>query len=194
MLPFNRCGKQVDPPSDTPRTSRERDIKDGGAVLLSRRKLPSEFLRGLADLESSYVSESDAVRQSGFGGGPERWRLEHEPILDAVTQDGDILDVGCANGHLLECLMAWSQERGLSLTPHGLDQGQRLVGLAKRRLPEFQANFHVGNAWDWEPPRRYRYVYELYDCVPADYLPELLHRIHDGFVTRPGRLIVGAYV
>lgn len=89
--------------------------------------------------------------------------------------------------------MAWGHERDLSLTPYGLDHGRRLIELAKHRLPDFESNFYRGNAWDWEPPRRFDYVYTLYDCVPVDYLGEYLGRLHERFLARRGRLIVGAY-
>ena len=161
--------------------------------MVARKRLPTRFLRELEALESSYVGEDDPIRQSGFGGGPERWRWESEPILDAIDGDGGILDIGCANGYLLECLMTWGRERGLSLVPYGVDHGSRLIDLAKRRLPDFESNFDVANAWDWEPPRRVRYVYILSDCVPMNYLSEYLHRLHERFVVRRGRLIVGAY-
>ena len=114
--------------------------------MVARRQLPMRFLRELEALESSYLREDDPIRQSGFGGGPERWRSEREPILDAIDGDGDILDIGCANGYLLECLVTWGRERGLSLVPHGVDQGSRLIELARARLPDFHSNFHVGNA------------------------------------------------
>lgn len=155
--------------------------------------LPQSFLDELKALESSYLTEEDPIRQSGFGGGPRRWREEREPILEAIEADGDLLDVGCANGYLLECLVAWGRERGVEITPHGLDQGARLIELAKERLPDFAPNFHVGNAWDWLPPREYRFVYTLYDCVPREYLPECLHRIMRRMVAPGGRLILGAY-
>ena len=157
------------------------------------RQLPAGFLRELEALESSYLAEDDPIRQSGFGGGPERWRSEREPILDAIDRDGDILEIGCANGHLLECLVTWGSERGLALTPYGLDQGSSLIELAKRRLPDFETNFYTGNAWDWEPPRRFQYVYTLLDCVPGDYLEEYLNRLHEKLVASGGRLTVGAY-
>ncbi len=157
------------------------------------RGLPREFLERLATLEASYLAEDDPVRQSGFGGGPERWRAEREPILEAVDADGDFLDVGCANGYLLECLVAWASERGVTLVPYGLDYGARLVELARQRLPEFADNFFVGNAWDWDPPRQFRYVYSLYDCVPEHYLAEYVHRLFHRAVAPGGRLIVGAY-
>jgi|TARA_B100000315_G_scaffold257471_1_gene306485 SAM-dependent methyltransferase len=158
-----------------------------------RRALPQSFLDSARALEQSYLETDDPVRQSGFGGGAKRWRAEREPILDAVEHDGDILDIGCANGHLLECLVSWGRERGLNLTPHGLDLGPRLIDLARLRHPNFAENFHVGNAWDWRPPRRYRYVYMLYDCVPEAYLAECFGRLLAVFIEPGGRLIVGAY-
>ena len=81
-------------------------------------------------------------------------------------------------------------ERGLKLIPHGLDQGSKLIQLAKRRLPEYADNFNV---WDWQSPRKYRYVYMLYDCLPLDYLSEGVGRLVEQVVARQGRLIVGAY-
>ena len=102
-------------------------------------KLPEDFIRRLYDLEKSYLAENDPIRQCGFGGGPIRWRAEREPILDAITTDGDFLDVGCANGYLIECLMNWGRERGLSLTPFGLDWSEKLVDLAKARFPQSPA-------------------------------------------------------
>ena len=155
--------------------------------------LPPAFLHELTALEDSYLRRSDPIEQSGFHGGPARWRAEREPILDAIPADGDLLDVGCANGYLLECLVAWGRERGLALTPYGLDQGRRLVALARRRLPHLADHFCVGNAWDWEPPRPFRYVYTLLDLVPPDCLPMHLPRLVERFVTPGGRLIVGDY-
>lgn len=155
--------------------------------------LPEGFLCELRALEASYLRRSDPIEQSGFGGGSVRWRAEREPILDAVTSDGDLLDIGCANGYLLECLVAWGQERGVSLIPYGLDLGARLIDLARQRHPRFADHFYVGNAWDWEPPRRFRYVYTLLDAVPLDYLPAYLHRLLERVVAPGGRLIPGDY-
>lgn len=155
--------------------------------------LPDAFLRELEDLERAYLRTSDPIEQSGFHGGPERWRAEREPILDAAPSDGDILDTGCANGYLLECLVSWARERGVTLTPYGLDQGRRLVELARRRQPHIANHFFVGNAWDWEPPRRFRYVYTLLDQVPPDYLMPYLHRLLAHVVAPGGRLIAGDY-
>ena len=157
------------------------------------RTLPQNFLQELKALEAAYLKETDPIRQSGFSGGAVRWRAERGPILEAVESDGDLLDIGCANGFLLKCLVKWGGERGLKLTPHGLDQGGRLIELAKVRLPEYADNFYVGNAWDWRPQRKYQYVYMLYDCLPLDYLAQGVCRLMEQVVASQGRLIIGAY-
>jgi hypothetical protein len=155
--------------------------------------LPKEFVDHLRSLERAYLRHDDPIRQSGFSGGSERWRAERSPILEAVTGDGDLIDIGCANGYLLECLVQWGKERGVTLIPHGLDLGPALVDLARRRLPKHAANIHVGNAWEWVSPRRYRYVYMLYDCVPIPHLATMARRLTDEFVEPGGRVILGAY-
>ncbi len=155
--------------------------------------LPSPFLVRLGELEKSYLRETDPVRQSGFGGGNERWRAERELILDAVSGDGDFLDAGCANGYLLECLTQWGSERGVRLTPYGVDISAAFIGLAKERLPRYAAHFHTANAWEWHPPQRYPYVYSLHDCVPGGLFTEYVQRLLDRYVAPGGTLIIGAY-
>ena len=155
--------------------------------------LPSTFLSKLQALEGAYLHNSDPAEQEGFYGGPERWRAEREPILEAISADGELLDTGCANGYLLECLVAWGRERGVSLLPYGLDQGARLIELARRRQPHLADHFFIGNAWDWEPPQRFRYVYTLVDQVPLEYLEPYLRRLLARAVAPGGRLIVGDY-
>jgi len=157
------------------------------------RKLPDNFLRRLQILELSYLSVEDPIRQSGFGGESKRWRAEREPILNAIQSDGDLLDIGCANGYLLECLMLWGWERGVNIIPYGLDMGSGLIDLARKRLHECKDNFYVGNGWNWVPPHKFRFVYSLYDCVPEDYLEEYIYRLLERIVAPGGRLILGAY-
>jgi SAM-dependent methyltransferase len=159
----------------------------------ARRAFPKDYLRKLKALEPAYLAHDDPIRRSGFSGGPARWRAEREPILDAVHSNGDFIDIGCANGFLLECLVAWARERGIELVPHGLDLGERLIELARKRLPEFASNFHVGNAWDWAPPMRYDFVYTLCDCVPDELLPEYVEKLMSDVASPGGRLILGSY-
>lgn len=156
-------------------------------------EFPVEFLDRLRELEVSYLRETDPVRQSGFGGGREGWRTERELVLDAVSDDGDFLDIGCANGYLLECLVTWGQERHVRLTPYGVDCGPQLIALAKKRLPQYASHFWVANAWEWIPPRTFRYVYSLYDCVPQELLPTYIRRLVTRYVEQGGTLIMGAY-
>jgi hypothetical protein len=160
---------------------------------LQSRTLPEEFLERLRDLETAYLAETDPIRQSGFGGGATRWRKERELILDAIRSDGDLFDIGCANGYLLECLVRWAKERGHSIVPYGLDYSAKLIELAKRRLPQYASHFYAVNAWDWIPPRRFRYVYTLYDCVPESHLDAYIDRLLKRAVEKDGKLIVGAY-
>jgi len=164
-------------------------------VLLSTPppRLPPAFLDRLAALEAAYLRESDPIKQSGFSGGPQRWRAERAPILEAIPTNGDLLDIGCANGHLLECLVHWGSELGLALTPFGIDCSAALVALARQRLPNFRANFWVANAWGWTPPRRFQYVYSVFDCVPRADLGAFAEQLMENVVGPGGRLILGAY-
>jgi 2-polyprenyl-3-methyl-5-hydroxy-6-metoxy-1,4-benzoquinol methylase len=150
------------------------------------------FMEGMEALEAAYLASDDPIRQSGYSGGPERWRAERRPLLDAVDRSGAFLDVGCANGYLLECLVAWAAEDGLELTPHGLDLGSRLIERARERLPAHADTLHHGDVWAWQPPRTYDYVYTLTHLAPVGQLGDLLHRLQ-GWVTPGGRLIVGDY-
>jgi hypothetical protein len=77
--------------------------------------------------------------------------------------------------------------------PFGLDASARLIALARRRHPACAAHFWTGNAWSWQPPRRFTYVYTLADVVPPTLLGAMLRRMHADFVEPGGRLIVGAY-
>jgi SAM-dependent methyltransferase len=155
--------------------------------------LPVAFLDRLRALEAQYVRETDPVRQSGFGGGHARWRTERELILDAVPDSGDFLDVGCANGYLLECLVRWGHTRQVRLTPYGVDYSAALIALAQQRLPRYASHLWVANAWEWTAPRTFRYVYSVYDCVPAERLPEYIRRLVRRAVEPGGTLIIGAY-
>lgn len=159
----------------------------------AQRPLPKRFLDRLTQLEMLYLLKADPLMRSGFAGGAERWRREREPILDAVTEDGAILDVGCANGMLLQSLVDWALEQGIQLTPHGVDAGERLITEAREQLAGFAENLHVGNVWDWQPPRRYRYVYMVWDCVPVYFLGATIRRLLREFVAPGGRLILGTY-
>jgi SAM-dependent methyltransferase len=157
------------------------------------RELPADFVRQLERLSARYLGESDPRRQSGFSGGVERWRLEREPILEAIPASGELLDVGCANGHLLECLLQWAVLRGVRLTPFGVDLSPDLIALARERLSEFRTHFFCADAFTWQPPRRFRYVYAVWDCVPPEAFGQFVQHLLVQVTAPGGRLIVGAY-
>lgn len=110
------------------------------------RELRAWFARTRRTLEDAYLATDNPIRQSGFSGGADRWRREREPILEAVDRDGDLLDIGCANGHLLECLVTWGKARGRTIVPYGVDYSKKLIALARRRLPRYASHFYVANA------------------------------------------------
>ena len=78
------------------------------------------------------------------------------------------------------------------LLDFNLTEAQRARGI-RERLPQYAANFWAANAWDWMPPRKFRYVYTLHDCVPEHLLGEYLRRLLARCVEDEGTLIVGAY-
>jgi SAM-dependent methyltransferase len=145
------------------------------------------------DFKRWYLASDDPWRQSGCGSTPERWRLAREVILSAVERSGTFLDIGCANGLLLECLVAWAGERGIVIEPHGIDLVPELVELARKRLPAALPNLATANAFTWKPMRRYDYVHLLLEVAPPSRHREFLRCILDTAIARGGRLIVSNY-
>jgi hypothetical protein len=93
--------------------------------------------------ESKYLNGGDVRAQSGFGRDELDWRRYREVVLAPVVADGTFLDVGCANGLLMESVVAWSAERGRKLEPFGLEISPRLAELARQRLPHWRDRIFV---------------------------------------------------
>jgi SAM-dependent methyltransferase len=142
-------------------------------------------------LAAAYLADDDPRWQSGFDGDATAWREARELILEAVSGDGTFLDVGCATGHLMECLAAWGLERGQHLAMYGLELNADLARAARRRLPAGADRIHVGNAVDWEPPMRFTYVRTGLEYVPAPRQTLLAARLLRDVVEPGGRLIIG---
>lgn len=122
----------------------------------------------------AYLAAKTPWEGSGKSGSAEDWEYARSHSAHAIDRDGSFLDVGCANGYLLECLPRW--------TPHyvdryGLDIAPELVDLARRRLPELADHLFVGNALHWEPPDRFTYVRTGLDYVPRHRRRELVERL-----------------
>jgi len=144
-------------------------------------------------LESAYLRTTEPWKQSGFCGPEERWTRLRKPIADCVEEPGTFLDIGCANGYLLECVMKWTAERAISIVPYGLDLSEKLVALAKARLPAYQDNQFVGNGWDWHNPRRFHYVRTELVYVPEELQKDYVQRIIDRCLEPEGKLLVCGY-
>jgi hypothetical protein len=58
----------------------------------------------------AYLTATDPRGQSGSSSTAAEWEAARRFIFAAVNRDGTFLDVGCANGHLMECAVAWLAE------------------------------------------------------------------------------------
>ena len=68
----------------------------------------------------------------------EYWVQNRKPIVQAIQQSGTFLDIGCANGFLLVCLIRWSQHQ---ITPYGIDVEEHSIQAARDLLPEHADHF-----------------------------------------------------
>jgi 2-polyprenyl-3-methyl-5-hydroxy-6-metoxy-1,4-benzoquinol methylase len=144
-------------------------------------------------LAAHYLAEpADPYRQSGRSSGAARWEETRRCIAEAVQKSGDFMDVGCANGLLLETLIGWALERGFTLRPHGIDLVPELVELARQRHPQHGASFSCANAFFWAPARTYDFVRTNLEYVPRADRVELLRRQYAALAPG-GRLIVCHY-
>jgi SAM-dependent methyltransferase len=141
----------------------------------------------------AYLAGETPWQQSGKSGDLAGWEKGRRPVMAAVDRDGTFLDVGCANGFLMESVRTWGGERGHDLEPYGLEIMPELAELARRRLPQWADRVFVGNARDWIPPRRFDYVRTGLDYVPPTRRCELVEHLLGHAVAPGGRLIVGVF-
>jgi trans-aconitate methyltransferase len=147
----------------------------------------------LRELEATYLAAEDGRGGSGFRGDADRWERLRRPIAAAIDRDGDLLDVGCANGHLLECLVDWAAADGHRIVPYGLDVSAALVGRARERLPRWSDHLFVGDVRTWSPPRRFEFVRSELVYVAEREQPVLVARLLGDHLKPGGRLIVCSY-
>lgn len=147
-------------------------------------------------LEPVYLRAETPEGGSGSGSTPEGWRARRGQIADGIERDGTFLDLGCANGHLMDSIHRWTAERGLAIEPHGVDIAPGLVALARKRLPQWADRIHEGNALSWTHPDglRFTYVHLLLDFGPQWRRADLLRHALDNLVEPGGRLLVSHYV
>jgi 8-oxo-dGTP pyrophosphatase MutT (NUDIX family) len=175
---------------------RSREQWQAAAAVLERARRRGElsdedWFSGMrAIFDAAYTAAGNPRAQSGFGGDAARWEAGRRPVAHAIDRPGSFLDIGCANGHLLECLVAWSPH---PIEPYGLDLAPAVAELARERLPQWRERIHVGNALTWVPRRRFDFVRTELVYVPDDLQPGFVRRLLDEVVDVGGRLIVCGY-
>ena len=138
-----------------------------------------------SDFEQAYLRTDDPRTQSGFHGSAERWEAARRPIVEAIDGPGTFLDVGCANGLLMESVVAWSDHE---IEPYGVDFAPGLVDLARARLPRWADRIWVGDAATWTPPFRFDFVHIRIEIDPVDRIRGFGRRLivsSDGSFRRP---------
>jgi len=133
-----------------------------------------EYFRTVREAVAEYylADPGNPYRQSGRSSGAARWTETRRILVNAIHRDGDFMDVGCANGLLLDTLIGWARENSYSLRPHGIDFVPELIALARSRFPKDAGNFQVVNAFDWTAARRYDFVRTNLEYVPqSDWIP-----------------------
>jgi 2-polyprenyl-3-methyl-5-hydroxy-6-metoxy-1,4-benzoquinol methylase len=171
-----------------------RAIRD--AVHSIRSQSDEDYYAGKVRLlEPAYLRGTTPQQGSGFGGDAARWRARRAMIVEGIDRDGSFLDIGCANGLLMESVRTWAAERGYEIEPYGVDLAPGLVALARSRLPQWADRIEVGNAIDYRPPegRRFTFVHTLLDTVPAGRRGDMVRHALDMLVEPGGRLLVSHY-
>lgn len=149
--------------------------------------------RVLALVEPIYFTAETPHAQSGKGGDATAWEYARSLICDAIERDGTFLDIGCANGLLMEDVQRWAAADGHEIEPHGVDISAKLADLARARYPQWADRIHTANANGWIPPCRYDYVRTGLDYVPSTSRQAYLEHLLDYVVAPDGRLIIGTH-
>jgi hypothetical protein len=141
-------------------------------------------------LEGSHVT-GDAV---GF----DYWYDHRHPIVHAINRSGTLLDIGCANGFLLRCLVEWSEH---TLVPYGVEPDEALLARCKVLFSGLENHFatlplhRLNEAKNVGLPEQFDFVYW---CVWDNF--HFTDKRFDGWLDRAygavkkgGRLILGFY-
>jgi SAM-dependent methyltransferase len=169
--------------------ARMRDLYSKGQVSAE------EFFRRCSEeTEKLYLSKDNPRAQSGHGSDVTSWRHVRSMILEPITSGGTFIDIGCANGHLIESLDCWMRNTDVRVQFYGLEISKKLYDLAVRRLPEFSSRLFHGNALYWKPPFRFDYVYTMIlPDLPSELHREFLRHLFEDCLAPGGKLILGPW-
>jgi ubiquinone/menaquinone biosynthesis C-methylase UbiE len=142
------------------------------------------------DLEESYLRYPEPWKQAGFLLSEDTWETCRRPIVQCIQKSGAFLDIGCANGYLLESILKWSS---FDITPYGLDLSTKLIDLAKARLPKYASNLFQGSAPYWTSPIKFDYVRTDLGYALEDAQEQYLHKVFSTYLAPEGRLLVTEY-
>jgi SAM-dependent methyltransferase len=151
------------------------------------------FVEQLALCEAHYLGGTNPRQQSGFGRDERDWERFRRVVVAPIDRDGSFLDIGCANGLLMESVVTWAGEDGHQVEPYGLDISAKLANLARQRLPQWRARIFVGNALVWSPPMRFDFVRTELVYVPPTQRRHFIERLLERFVAPGGQLLICSY-
>lgn len=143
--------------------------------------------------EAKYLAGTNPRQQSGFGRDERDWERYRRGVAAVIDRDGTFLDVGCANGLLMESVVTWAAEDGHVIEPFGLDISAKLAELARTRLPQWKDRIFTGNALVWIPPFKFDFVRTEMVYVPEHLRHSYAERLLEDVVAPGGRLIVCSY-
>ena len=132
----------------------------------------------------AYLAAETAEGGSGSSRDPAGWERARSLLAEAVEPGQAFLDVGCANGHLLESMVRWA-----GVEPYGLEISRELAEVARCRLPQWADRIWVGNAIDWKPPQSFDVVRTGIDYVPIPRRRQLVEHL----LSYSGRLVIGVF-
>ena len=133
-----------------------------------------------------YLSAETPWAGSGKSGTQADWEHSRSHIAHAIDRVGSFLDIGCANGYLLECLPRWTTH---TIERYGLDISPRLAERARQRLPDIADHVAVGNALTWQSGRRFDFIRTNFDYVPE----QRRRQLFENLLAQAQRLIVGVF-
>ncbi|UVI29302.1 class I SAM-dependent methyltransferase [Paenibacillus spongiae] len=146
-----------------------------------------------AHFTEHYLSADNPRAQSGHGGDEQHYFHNHFMLMDTMTKSGTFIDVGCANGHLIESLHQWiTALNRIQIDFYGLDISEGLIELARKRLPDWKDKFTIGNAFGWAPEKKFDYVcVKELAYVPRNKRKAFFEHLYLHYVADQGRLILG---